>query len=645
MIEFSHRKESGAHNPLRTHNLFVGGAAALLAIAAIVVLVGVRGQLGGGGRLPSVVSIGVALALLAAAGNYLRAVLSQLHIHYGADWPQPLAESPQRISELLRQQSLDHPEPHGPVSGLLYSLVPALLFAPMPLRLGAEWQFRGVVSLVCLLLGLTLIMILGVPGSAGSGQGVLDWVGLLFLAMVLMTLVMPMASDPTNAAADSLLNVGWLSRLVVFSLIIPVLMVVLVPNVPRIDAFSPFPHVFVVIVLALAVQVLYFAAIVTHLPSPPDDAVTAIQDTWSFSCNPVQICEEFSRAMSEATPQGGGTRVYLRNDAKVALPAAAGSFRGESLVETAPQVSTIGSGDDVPRHPSGGRPAMLVIDGLGLALAAGMAVAGVVLGQDLAAGAVPTQAVIYFVVCWALGIYAFRSVRLLWERFDFRSRLIGFEIVGHYSAVQVGQGNAVHGNIHAQSQMVQVDSMTFRLWVAELHSVAFGKDAPRLMVALAGEPAVAQSLHERLKLFTLKHAALPNLANERNKIVFAGNMTLDKGDVVDPDPLLLESVGGFRLRGRSADGQSIDVSLSLSSLDAGIILGRSPECHVTIPGENVSRQHARLFRKSNTIYLQDLESINGTFLSGHRLPAQKPVALRGGEPIVLADARLSLIRG
>lgn len=49
----------------------------------------------------------------------------------------------------------------------------------------------------------------------------------------------------------------------------------------------------------------------------------------------------------------------------------------------------------------------------------------------------------------------------------------------------------------------------------------------------------------------------------------------------------------------------------------------------------VSRQHARLFIKNAQLYVEDLGSINGTLLNGHRLMAYLPEPITSGDTLQL----------
>ncbi len=63
-----------------------------------------------------------------------------------------------------------------------------------------------------------------------------------------------------------------------------------------------------------------------------------------------------------------------------------------------------------------------------------------------------------------------------------------------------------------------------------------------------------------------------------------------------------------------------------------------PDVDLTTYGgleKGVSRIHAAIERSGNLLTLIDLGSSNGTFLNGHRLPANEPYPLREGDEVLL----------
>lgn len=53
--------------------------------------------------------------------------------------------------------------------------------------------------------------------------------------------------------------------------------------------------------------------------------------------------------------------------------------------------------------------------------------------------------------------------------------------------------------------------------------------------------------------------------------------------------------------------------------EAVTMVGRDPLCRVVLPSRTISREHARVLQQNNRFYLEDLQSVNGTFVNGQRI--------------------------
>lgn len=78
--------------------------------------------------------------------------------------------------------------------------------------------------------------------------------------------------------------------------------------------------------------------------------------------------------------------------------------------------------------------------------------------------------------------------------------------------------------------------------------------------------------------------------------------------------------------------------------DDNIFLGRSSDSDIQIKDESVSRKHAKIARKGNAYFIEDLSSKNGTFISGLQIHPGKEFKLEEGIPIALGSVVVSLGR-
>ncbi|MCB1198277.1 MAG: diguanylate cyclase [Deltaproteobacteria bacterium] len=73
-----------------------------------------------------------------------------------------------------------------------------------------------------------------------------------------------------------------------------------------------------------------------------------------------------------------------------------------------------------------------------------------------------------------------------------------------------------------------------------------------------------------------------------------------------------------------------------------IIAGRSSTCDITVPEDNVSRQHAKVYRRNKKFVVEDLGSTNGTFVNTKRIEIQE---LTDGDIILIGNTILKFISG
>lgn len=71
-----------------------------------------------------------------------------------------------------------------------------------------------------------------------------------------------------------------------------------------------------------------------------------------------------------------------------------------------------------------------------------------------------------------------------------------------------------------------------------------------------------------------------------------------------------------------------------------LIVGSGSDCDLVWKEDGVSKHNSRIYRRDQMIYIEDLDSENGTFLNGMRLHA--PNRLRSGDEIMIGSARFLL---
>ncbi|MFO0876713.1 MAG: ATP-binding cassette domain-containing protein [Gemmataceae bacterium] len=87
---------------------------------------------------------------------------------------------------------------------------------------------------------------------------------------------------------------------------------------------------------------------------------------------------------------------------------------------------------------------------------------------------------------------------------------------------------------------------------------------------------------------------------------------------------------------------NIDVQ-SLFKTKARIILGRAPDCDIRLAHPSVSRYHARFEQRPEGVYVTDLTSVNGVWVSGRRI--HEPTLIQDGDRVGIGTFLYSISQG
>jgi hypothetical protein len=105
---------------------------------------------------------------------------------------------------------------------------------------------------------------------------------------------------------------------------------------------------------------------------------------------------------------------------------------------------------------------------------------------------------------------------------------------------------------------------------------------------------------------------------------------------------LLEQLGELGVSGpalvvRSGGGRTGE---TFAPLGTRTTIGRSPDCGVFLDDVTVSRRHAALVRRDDVWHVEDMGSLNGTFVNRRRVDA---AALEDGDEIQIGKYRLTFL--
>jgi pSer/pThr/pTyr-binding forkhead associated (FHA) protein len=78
------------------------------------------------------------------------------------------------------------------------------------------------------------------------------------------------------------------------------------------------------------------------------------------------------------------------------------------------------------------------------------------------------------------------------------------------------------------------------------------------------------------------------------------------------------------------------------TLDGNLQIGRAEACQVRLEDTYISSFHARIFRRDDGWYVEDLGSTNGTYLNQRRVTS--PAELRAGDTLKVGKMTLELRR-
>ena len=503
-------------NPHRVENWFLAICAVVAFGGAVVALLAGRLAFEGRNDVTFGEGLAVGLALLVTAVFYALALIRQVRFFFGRGQPADLVPhldpdqdgykafaSPgqhqlsdaRALRETMRQNAITYTVPRAPIDNLLYSLVRDLVYSPRVTQNLVRSQFGNLLGLVFLLLCLSVSLV-GIRNEAAVA-----WIGLFYFCLAIALVLRPIASGSWSSAR---LPPAWIIVFIAGSLVGPVVVATLVPSrdYPLENIIPLLPVTFVILGSAIISSALLMMAGISNTVRPDNIAAAPFLETPSVNATPAQMFTELAREMQSLWVEQIPNRTYMR-----ILPdtsARQGAFDAHLLEETQPLAQDL---EPLSFSRALALPTtrwLMAVDAVSTLLNAG----GVGL---LVAGALNRSAVsdlIYGASLLIVAAFGARSANGFWRRFEFKSRLYWIECNGNYSRAASKIGALLQDRVHTERELVNVETMTLRVWVAELDSVAFDTDSARDMVSLRGLPLEAERLCRHLATFGMNQGTV-----------------------------------------------------------------------------------------------------------------------------------------
>jgi len=449
----------------------------------------------------------VAVLLLSGGIAWMWRGFSQMNYFVGRGLPRGLApeipdgldgssEAARQVRELLRNGAVFFEDPGN---NPLYRILPNLIFAPHAVRAAAHRLAQNAVALAAYLVSMTLALVVFSNAQTAS------WLGLFYLALGYLVIFQPMIrgnlAAQSNTVQNASLSIGLLVLLVVAAVIGPVLLALFSAKLPALPELQINNALFFSAIAAFVATALGLATLKEQIGAPPQ-AVGSAQTTEVFTMNahPAKLMEQIDRMLMERWKEGIPNRRYLRQSPEV--KGRQGQFRLELLEETQP----------MPREramPTGLSHAMalpqfrwLVLLSAWFALLMGVVAVGAYgLAHALLHGGDLSFWIMLTLGLSVAAVYALRSAHALWGRYDFRSSVIWIEVQGSYESARMEMGNVLTDRLKTEKDVINIESMTLRVWASEIDTVLFERTGPRQVLAMRGLPSLAQGLAGELRGF------------------------------------------------------------------------------------------------------------------------------------------------
>lgn len=502
-------------NPYKVENTAIICSGVVMLLAGAMAMISVRDRLTHGISGGTLAVLAISILLLLLGIGLLARAFTRLRYFFGRNRPDSLApvvaldqDGDSAVAgaykETLRQNAIAYPEPKGALNGLLYSWLPNLIFAPSVIQRAAQAQFYNFLSLVATTISFLFCWFL--YGKSGAN----GWIGLVYGVFAFVQIMRPMAKkatiNPANVNAGTSkdaanVGVGGLVLLIALAVLGPVLLGMLGSHLPDLTDLA----INGVVMLALLCLLLGCAAFGLALknqlqPAPQAVGSARVTETLTMNAHPNKLIEELDRILMERWFSRIPNRRYTHRSPSV--NGEQGKFSAEIFEETQPRPQPSRIAADIGHALSTPQFFWLTcLTGLATLFLLIGAFSAVIVSRHILSGEAFVTMLAFAISQIAVGMFCYSASHILWGRFDFVSELIWVDISGSYESANVNLGNQLSGNVQTSKSVINIESMTMRVWVSEIDTVIFGKDEVRQLTGMRGLQNTADELAAALKAF------------------------------------------------------------------------------------------------------------------------------------------------
>lgn len=538
-------------NPYKTENIFLTIRIVIFTIGFLFFIVYSKLDLNQSNWLGLSINLLASMVFLYSIINNGYNLSKQLRVYFGRGQPSGLAPelnpdmlgtSPKarELKETIRQGALTIAPPPGNVNGILYSYFKNLIIAPYEIQTLMQHVFSNLIKTI-ILFSIFILSSFFAFGMTTNG-----WLGAYFFVVTFYLIVEPIIRKKTEIISLSLKNF-W--GLFFISIAVPVAIFIVGSKMPNISNWNLGIQSFFILMIMLIGELWSLFALKTNLYSPTGITSAFEQDAISFNAPPSLINQEIERKLQNEWVSAIPNRIYSRLSPNI-LNEPSGQFSGQVMQETQPMIpQSMREEQDLNFVSSHERlKTTYYLDLLALIFTILGTIGSISIITIFHHNPLTNFHYLYWIPLFScilfLTSYWMKIGHQLWGRFDFESKLYIIDYEGTYTTAKMNFGNAIKDTLQSEKNIINIESMTLRVWVTHLNTVVFGHGIhsdtrPRYIISLLGLKDESVAFLNHLKLFIQNQSMiLGSNSQEDLKRVNHLSQLNAIGNQANPSPLI-----------------------------------------------------------------------------------------------------------